>query len=357
MYLLPGFILKSVIVAGGYGTGREIVEFFTRYGAWGGILGMITAVLFFAVVIATTYEFARVFHAYDYRSFFKKLLGPGAVVYEIVYIIFFILVLSIVGSAAGEIISDFLGLPYVFGMAGMILLVGALNFLGREIVAKSLTYWSLLLYFIFIIYFIIAVEQLGGEISRTLDAGEVFPGWIRGGLEYSWYNLGIVPAVLFAARSIETRKEAVISGAVTPFLVLLPAFFFHLTFLGAYPEIIDKELPAYWMLGELAAAPFLLVYVFILFGTFVETGAGLIQGVIERVDSALWESRGKTLNKLQRGTLAVAAIIKAMLLGTVGIVTLIAEGYSALAWAFFFIYPLPVLTWGIYKIMRKQHRI
>ena len=245
VYLLPGFILKSVIVAGGYGTGREIVEFFTRYGAWGGILGMITAVLFFAVVIATTYEFARVFHAYDYRSFFKKLLGPGAVVYEIVYIIFFILVLSIVGSAAGEIISDFLGLPYVFGMAGMILLVGALNFLGREIVAKSLTYWSLLLYFIFIIYFIIAVEQLGGEISRTLDAGEVFPGWIRGGLEYSWYNLGIVPAVLFAARSIETRKEAVISGAVTPFLVLLPAFFFHLTFLGAYPEIIDKELPAF----------------------------------------------------------------------------------------------------------------
>ena len=27
-YLLPGFVFQSVIIAGGYGTGRELVEFF-----------------------------------------------------------------------------------------------------------------------------------------------------------------------------------------------------------------------------------------------------------------------------------------------------------------------------------------
>ena len=26
-YLLPGFVFQSVIIAGGYGTGRELVEF------------------------------------------------------------------------------------------------------------------------------------------------------------------------------------------------------------------------------------------------------------------------------------------------------------------------------------------
>ena len=28
---VPGLVLQSVIVAGGYGTGREVVEYFTRH--------------------------------------------------------------------------------------------------------------------------------------------------------------------------------------------------------------------------------------------------------------------------------------------------------------------------------------
>ncbi|MEX0742436.1 MAG: M56 family metallopeptidase, partial [Phycisphaeraceae bacterium] len=38
VYLIPGAIFQSVLVGGGYGTGREIVEFFTRFGALGGLL-------------------------------------------------------------------------------------------------------------------------------------------------------------------------------------------------------------------------------------------------------------------------------------------------------------------------------
>ena len=31
-YLLPGFVFQSGVIAGGYGTGRELVEFFLPYG-------------------------------------------------------------------------------------------------------------------------------------------------------------------------------------------------------------------------------------------------------------------------------------------------------------------------------------
>ena len=40
-YLLPGFVFQSIIIAGGYGTGRELVEFFLQYGPLAGLLGMI----------------------------------------------------------------------------------------------------------------------------------------------------------------------------------------------------------------------------------------------------------------------------------------------------------------------------
>ena len=39
-YLLPGFIFQSVVIAGGYGTGRELAEFFLPYGPKGGLLAM-----------------------------------------------------------------------------------------------------------------------------------------------------------------------------------------------------------------------------------------------------------------------------------------------------------------------------
>jgi uncharacterized membrane protein YkvI len=40
-YLLPGFVFLGVVIAGGYGTGRELVEYFLQYGTLGGILGML----------------------------------------------------------------------------------------------------------------------------------------------------------------------------------------------------------------------------------------------------------------------------------------------------------------------------
>ena len=76
VYIVPAAVFISVVMGGGYGTGREVVEFFTRYGLLGGLLGTVAAACVFAVVLACTYEFARVFRLYDYRSFFKKLIGP-----------------------------------------------------------------------------------------------------------------------------------------------------------------------------------------------------------------------------------------------------------------------------------------
>ncbi len=72
-YLLPGFVFQSVVIAGGYGTGRELVEFFLTNGPLPGRLGMLASTVVFSVVAAVSYELARRFRTYDYRSFFRRL--------------------------------------------------------------------------------------------------------------------------------------------------------------------------------------------------------------------------------------------------------------------------------------------
>ena len=63
-YLLPGFVFEAAVIAGGYATGRELVEFFLPAGPWGGLLGMLVSMLFWSAVLMISFELAGV-HPHD----------------------------------------------------------------------------------------------------------------------------------------------------------------------------------------------------------------------------------------------------------------------------------------------------
>ena len=69
IYIVPGAVFEAITVGGGYGTGREIVEFFTSHGQTGGLLGMLVATACMGLVIALTFEIARRFRAYESVSY------------------------------------------------------------------------------------------------------------------------------------------------------------------------------------------------------------------------------------------------------------------------------------------------
>ena len=75
-FLLPGFAFKAVVIGGGYSTGREIAEFFVPLGPWGGVAAMALAMGLWSVICVVAFLLARKIGAYDYRPFFRALLGP-----------------------------------------------------------------------------------------------------------------------------------------------------------------------------------------------------------------------------------------------------------------------------------------
>jgi uncharacterized membrane protein YkvI len=351
-YLIPGAVYQSVLVGGGYGTGREIVEYFTRFGAGGGILGLVVTVVCWAVVLAATWEFARVFRVYDYRTFFQRLLGRGWILFEVLFILMFLLVLAVVASAAGEILQTRFGIPYAVGILAMLILVGVLTFFGREIITRSLVLWTFFLYGMFLFYFVASFRASGDAMAAQLGSWEVVSGWGVSGFQYAMYNLFIIPAILFSTRALETRREVVLSATAAAFICALPALMFHVSFLGDHPAILVQEIPVFYVITSLGIGSLLLVYLIALFGTFIETGAGLIQGSVERVDGYLAETRGTTLTPLARAALAVVGIGLSAGLATLGIIRLIAQGYGTIAWGFFAVYVVPVVTIGVWKLRK-----
>ena len=91
------------MIGGGYATGRELAEFFMPSGPQGGSLAMLLAMAIWSVVCALTFVFAHMTtRSFDYRSFFKTLLGPCWVVFELAYLVFMVLILAVFGAAAGR---------------------------------------------------------------------------------------------------------------------------------------------------------------------------------------------------------------------------------------------------------------
>ncbi|MCD5414650.1 MAG: hypothetical protein LR001_06590 [Clostridiales bacterium] len=67
--------------------------------------------------------------------------------------------------------------------------------------------------------------------------GNIESGWALGGLRYAFYNLGIIPAVLFSTRHIKTRKEAIGSGIMAGIIGIVPGILLYFAMIGLYPDI------------------------------------------------------------------------------------------------------------------------
>lgn len=74
--LLPGIVLQSVLMGGGYATGREIIEYGGKFGAYGWVSGLFTFFTF-AVIAVLTFELARIYRIYDYKSILKQIIGKA----------------------------------------------------------------------------------------------------------------------------------------------------------------------------------------------------------------------------------------------------------------------------------------
>ena len=80
----------------------------------------------------------------------------------------------------------------------------------------------------------------------------------------------------------------------------------------------------------------------------------MLQGIIERIDAWLMETRGRRLSRVAHAMLAISSIVISALFSLWGITNLIAKGFGTMAWLFLLIYVIPLVTVGVFKIARAN---
>jgi uncharacterized membrane protein YkvI len=78
----------------------------------------------------------------------------------------------------------------------------------------------------------------------------------------------------------------------------------------------------------------------------------MIHAIVDRIAVNLAETGRSPLSRGQVGALTVTVLVLAALLSRLGLIELVARGYTAMAYGFLLLFALPLLTVGVYRIVR-----
>jgi len=348
---LPGFMLQSVVTGGGYATGRELVEFFLSVGPAGGLLGMLVATALFSVVSVLCFELARLTQAFNYRSFFGVLLGRGWFLYEIAYVVLGILVLAVIASATSEMLATHLNVDRRVGTVLLLIPIAILVFWGTTLIEKVFAAWSFVLFAVYGLLVVLYLWQFADALPASL-AHPPQAGWFGNGVRYFGYNAAVIPLVLFSARHMTSRRDALAAGLLAGPLIMIPAVMFLVAMSASYPEILDVAVPSDFMLQQLAAPGLQIVFYVVVFGTFVDTGTAFIHALNDRIELG-FHNRQRRLPAWLRPVVATGFLLASVSLAIrFGIIELIARGYGTLTWVFIAVFVAPLCTIGAWRIAR-----
>lgn len=353
-FVLPGFAFKAVVIGGGYATGRELAEFFLPAGPWGGILAILLAMLVWSGVCVLTFMFARAMHAFDYRAFFRALLGPFWVTFEIAYLLFIVLILAVFGAAADEIGRTTFGLPQIAGSIVLVGAIAAVTAYGNAAVECLFKWVTFFLYGVYAVFAVLALSAFGAPALQNVAHFQASSDWWIGGLTYGGYNVVGAVVILPMLRHLTSTKDAVIAGALAGPLAIWPALLFFFCMLAVYPGIEAQTLPSDFLLAQLNMPVFRIAFQIMIFAALLESGAGAVHGFIERISGVYEGRRGAPLPKSWRLLIAAILLVSAVFIaGQIGLVALIASGYRALALTILIVFIAPLLTIGVWRLRAR----
>lgn len=356
-YFVPGIVIMAVMIGGGFATGRELVEFFLSQGPATALAGMVLTAAIIGITSMVSFELARQYQAFDYRTFCRAYMGRYWFLFEIVYLAMLLIVLSVVSSAAGKLVNEITGSPEQLNSILFMLLVAFLVFFGNRFLERIISVWSIIFYIAYGTMFVIVMSRFGGALGPSLASTPIDYGQaLWSSLSYTGYNVAVVPIVIFVARNFQSRREAMIAGALAGPLILMPGFALLLAMMAFYPDILSSPIPVSSVLQQLELPALATAIRLVILGALIKTGAGMLHGLNERIGQTMTE-RGAAMPRWVRPSVALGAMLFAVYAAAaVGIIDLIKHGYRYSSYFFLLVFLLPVLTRGVWLISGGRSR-
>nr|WP_255570205.1 hypothetical protein [Cohnella sp. CFH 77786] len=286
------FTFIGTVVGAGFASGREVMQFFTRFGEWGPLL-ILLATLFFVWIGSKVMLLAAEMKAASYEDLNKHLFGDkGGRLVSHLMLFLLLAVNAVMLAGAGSIFSEHLNLNY---QTGLLLTMFACFMLLRRGISGILTINTLVVPIMIVFTAVLMTDTLispgnGRWLSLSTDASP----WAAGlsPFLYAAFNLSMAQAVLVPVGSQigdpKILRRGAWLGGIGIGLLLLAG---HLTLSARMPGIARFDIPMGGIALEFGAWihwTYILLIFFEIFTTLVADIYGLTTQLRERTRIPEW---------------------------------------------------------------------
>jgi uncharacterized membrane protein YkvI len=371
------FVWFTTHFGGGFASGRQLVDFYIKYGWFGGFLPILSAAII-ALVLYCAWSVAVKEKVYDYRSwsvaYFKPLgvLQPFfSVAIEVMYLIILLVATGVAFSTGGTLMHQlFPDISYITFTVGIAIFIFILTIWGAETVRKAATIMAIVIIIsMFVIYLsnlFVNFGHLAEVLSvRPVDAeqGGIWPALWQA-VKYAGLQCALVGAYTAVADALvdqsDVKKTTFIGFIVNAGMLVLAAtgILAHYPLTGPVlgtteaPSIIASVTPITYITAHGGGGNFGVVLVsLIILLAVISTGVGLIYGGARRISTAWMKYSGGTKSRAVDIVSSAIYVAVSWLLATFGLIALISKGY---VWVGILSTPLVVLP---ILLVRPLHKV
>lgn len=339
----PAFVVAAVWFSahfgGGFSSGRQIVEFYVRYGHYSLFMPFIAMALlswafYYAFSIAVSHR------AFDYRSWALKLYQPfeavGSVVYEVMYLTILFLATAVAFATGGSVLQANLGMDYHLATAVVAAFIFVVTVLGAESVRRfSVAIATVGVAMLIGIYLLVIAKNLSSlqralEISRSSPGADLTSALWQAVLYAAFQSVAVGSYISIA--DVLRTKEDCLKAALWGFVLNSATLWASAAGIFAfYPEVVKETVPALLVmrsgLGEAAR----WIISFLIFIGVVSTGVPLVYGGVKRI-LKLFGRSGSGSDPVNVAATAFFTL-STWAVALMGLIPLIARGYRGMGYA------------------------
>lgn len=278
-------VYVGTVVGAGFATGKEIVEFFTRYGFYGFIGILIAGYIFIFSGTKIMLISARI-RASSYEEFNQFLFGKKLAVFiNIFFLIMLLGVTAVMISGSGAVFEEQLGISKSIGswatvtLASLVLMLGMRGlFTVNTFVVPIMILFSLILFF--------STLENGDFISYLTQVPEegISLKMIFSPFAYTAFNLALAQAVLvpvaYEVNDEKIIKKGAILGGVFLTVILLTGHFSLMTL----PDVTNYEIPSA-VIMKTVGGHLHWMFILVIYGEIFTSVIGNIYGLQKQISN------------------------------------------------------------------------
>ncbi|WP_321330152.1 YkvI family membrane protein [Alcaligenes faecalis] len=339
----------GVVVGAGFASGQEILQFFSSFGYWG-LLGGVVSGLCFTILGMAVGELSQVSVSHSFKEGLYLICGPRLGVVVDIMITFFMYAIAVVMFAGGgSLMEQQWGVPAQYGSIAVMLITVLIVFLRVDRVMAfigSVTPFLVLMMIFLCIYSWntrdLPLEKLD-VIAHTKPQGAGH--WLVGSLLYVSYNMVVgAPFLMIAGAQATSRRNALLGGLVGGLLLGFLIVLISAGVFGRIDTIGSAALPMLMLATEQSKLLGTIMSV-VIFAMILTTSVGVLYSFSARIFTP------NTL-KFNIGT-AIAGVL-GLVGAKIGFINLVGTVYPFFGYLGFVLMAWILIAW--FRLRRLQSR-